>query len=171
MAGDDRTVLRLDDPRTQAELCRRSAANPTDRNRRAPLTPSNAAYVIYTSGSTGTPKGVVVEHHSSVNLLLNHRNGFVAAAGGGRLRVALTAAFSFDTSLEGPLLMADGHELHVISEAVRLDPRTLVDYVATRRIDFLDVTPSYLHQLLPAGLAQFRRAWRVGGPVEAAGQL
>src|SRR5439155_63704 len=76
----------------------------------------------------------------------------VAPAGGGRLRVALTAAFSFDTSLEGPLLMTDGHELHLISETVRLDPQALVDYVAEHRIDFLDVTPSYLHQLVAAGL-------------------
>jgi non-ribosomal peptide synthetase component F len=141
LIGGDPAILRLDEPRTRAELRRCSPANPTDRDRRAPLTPSNAAYVIYTSGSTGMPKGVVVEHRSLVNLLFNHRDDFVATAGGGRLRVALTAAFSFDTSLEGPLLMADGHELHVISEAVRLDPRALVDYAAERRIDFLDVTP------------------------------
>ena len=114
--------------------------------------PDNAAYVIYTSGSTGTPKGVVVEHRSLVNLLFSHRNGFVAAAGGGRLRVALSAAFSFDTSWEGLLLMTDGHELHLLDDAVRLDPRAMVDYVADRRVDFLDLTPSYLQQLLLAGL-------------------
>ncbi|MGH3934264.1 MAG: amino acid adenylation domain-containing protein, partial [Pseudonocardiaceae bacterium] len=60
--------------------------------------------------------------------------------------------FSFDTSLEGLVLLADGHELHVIDDDVRLDPAALVDYVAERRIDFLDLTPSYAQQLLPAGL-------------------
>ncbi|NJC74344.1 AMP-binding protein, partial [Planosporangium thailandense] len=114
--------------------------------------PDGAAYVIYTSGSTGVPKGVLVEHRSLVNLLVNHRGDFVAAAGGGRLRVALTAAFSFDTSLEGLVLLADGHELHVIDAQLRLDPPALVDYIATHRIDFLDLTPSYLQQLLPEGL-------------------
>nr|QEO74596.1 condensation domain-containing protein [uncultured bacterium] len=114
--------------------------------------PGQAAYIIYTSGSTGRPKGVVVEHRQLVNLLFHHRNDLVAAGGGRRLRVALTAVFSFDTSLEGPLLMADGHELHVIDDDVRMDPHALADYVAGRRIDFLDVTPSYLAQLLPAGL-------------------
>jgi non-ribosomal peptide synthetase component F len=54
--------------------------------------------------------------------------------------------------LEGPLLMADGHELHLIEADVRLDPATLVDYIADRRIDVANVTPSYLQQLLPAGL-------------------
>ncbi|MEU3624601.1 non-ribosomal peptide synthetase [Amycolatopsis coloradensis] len=109
---------------------------------------SDAAYVIHTSGSTGTPKGVVVEHAALVNLLANHR----AVFGSDPLRVALTATLSFDTSWEGPVLLADGHELHVITEDTRLDPAELTRYVREERVDFLDVTPSYLRQLLPAGL-------------------
>ncbi|NJC68037.1 non-ribosomal peptide synthase/polyketide synthase, partial [Planosporangium flavigriseum] len=144
----------LNDPQIFAALpdADLTDADLTDADRTAPLRPDNAAYVIYTSGSTGTPKGVIVEHRSLVNLMVNHRNDFVAAAGGGRLRVALTAAFSFDTSLEGLVLLADGHEVHVIDSGLRLDPQALVDYVAERRIDFLDLTPSYLQQLIPAGL-------------------
>ncbi|MGH4024300.1 MAG: non-ribosomal peptide synthetase, partial [Pseudonocardiaceae bacterium] len=126
--------------------------NPTDADRLGSLRPENSAYVIYTSGSTGKPKGVIVEHRNLVNLVFNHRNDFVAAAGDTRLRVALSAVFSFDTSLEGLVLLADGHELHLLGEAVRMDPEALVDYVATREIDFLDLTPSYLQQLIPAGL-------------------
>ncbi len=114
-----------------------------------PPRPDDAAYIIYTSGSTGRPKGVVVEHRGLANLLESHRAGF---AGGARLRAALTAVFSFDTSLEGPVLMAAGHELHVIDDDVRLDPAALAAYVADRRIDFLDLTPSYLRELLGAGL-------------------
>ncbi|NUT53220.1 MAG: amino acid adenylation domain-containing protein, partial [Saccharothrix sp.] len=110
--------------------------------------PGNAAYVIYTSGSTGLPKGVVVEHRQLVNLFHNHVTDFVR----GHLRVALTAVFSFDTSWEGLLLMADGHELHVITDEVRLEPDALVAYVREHRIDFMDLTPSYAQQLLPAGL-------------------
>jgi amino acid adenylation domain-containing protein len=124
----------------------------TDAERVGVLGAGHAAYVIYTSGSTGTPKGVVVTHRSLANLLFHHRGGFVAAAGGGRLRVGLSAALSFDTSLEGPLLMADGHELHLIEEEVRLDPEAFVGYVVGRRVDFLDLTPSYVRQLLPVGL-------------------
>ncbi|WP_197288603.1 non-ribosomal peptide synthetase [Nocardia sp. NRRL S-836] len=48
--------------------------------------------------------------------------------------------------------MADGHELHLLDDDVRLDPPALVRYVIGRRIDFLDLTPSYLSQLLEAGL-------------------
>jgi len=114
--------------------------------------PDHAAYVIYTSGSTGRPKGVVVEHRSLVNLLHNHRAEFAAATGGATLRVALSAVFSFDTSWEGPVLMAAGHELHLITDEVRLDAEAFVDYVVANRIDLVDLTPTYLRRLLPAGL-------------------
>ncbi|MEU8827139.1 non-ribosomal peptide synthase/polyketide synthase [Streptomyces sp. NPDC048636] len=146
--------------------------DPSDTDRVAPPHPDGAAYVLYTSGSTGRPKGVAVSHRAMVNLLVNHRHGLVAEAGGGRLRAALTASFSFDTSLEGLLLMADGHELHLIDEATRLDPAALVGHVVEHRVDFLDLTPSYLRQLLPAGLltdARHRpRVLMLGG--EAVGQ-
>ena len=108
---------------------------------RGRLGAGNAAYAIYTSGTTGVPKGVVVEHQSLANLASSQRDGFVAAAGGGRLRAALTALFSFDASLECLALLAGGHELHVIGEDVRLDPAALAGYVAAHRIDFMDLTP------------------------------
>ncbi|MCA1681854.1 MAG: AMP-binding protein, partial [Actinobacteria bacterium] len=115
------------------------------------LSPVNPAYAIYTSGSTGQPKGVVVEHRGLVNLFYDHRAEF-ACAGGLRLRVALTAAFSFDASLDGLLFMVAGHELHLLGDLARVDPEEVIDYVVTRRIDYLEVTPSYANQLLPAGL-------------------
>jgi amino acid adenylation domain-containing protein/non-ribosomal peptide synthase protein (TIGR01720 family) len=155
---DGTPELVLDEPEVRTALERCPDTNLTDGERIGPLRGDSSAYVIYTSGSTGRPKGVVVEHRSMVNLLVNHRHGFVADAGGGRLRVALVAVFSFDTSLEGLLLMADGHELHLLEDAVRLDPEALVDYVAEQRIDFLDVTPAYVqHILLPAGLLTNQR--------------
>ncbi|HKN51653.1 MAG TPA: amino acid adenylation domain-containing protein, partial [Amycolatopsis sp.] len=123
---------------------------------RSPLTtpatqpqPDDAAYVIYTSGSTGTPKGVVVEHGALMNLLGDHRRTFLS---GPRIRAALVASFSFDAAWEPFLAMADGHEMHILDDDTRLDPAALTRYVREKRIDFLDVTPSYARQLLPAGL-------------------
>ncbi|MEW1749997.1 non-ribosomal peptide synthase/polyketide synthase [Streptomyces angustmyceticus] len=152
LLDDARPALVLDEAALRAAPAAAPAHDPTDADRRAPLRPGHTAYVIYTSGSTGRPKGVCVEHRALMNLLAGHRQGFVAEAGGGPLRTALTASFSFDTSLEGLLLMADGHRLHLVDEATRLDPAALVEYVVEHRIDFLDLTPSYLRQLLPAGL-------------------
>ncbi|MEV6827027.1 non-ribosomal peptide synthase/polyketide synthase [Amycolatopsis sp. NPDC051102] len=147
---DAGATLVLGPPELAAAPQNHSAADLTDADRIAPLRPDNTAYVIYTSGSTGRPKGVAVPHRNLTNLLFNHRTDF--AVPGRRLRVALTATLSFDTSLEGPLLMADGHELHLIGEDVRLDAHALVGYIAERRIDFLDLTPTYLRRLIPAGL-------------------
>ncbi|MGV9907765.1 amino acid adenylation domain-containing protein, partial [Streptomyces sp. NPDC003388] len=152
LLDDARPALVLDEAALRAVPATARDTDPTDADRRAPLHPDHTAYVIHTSGSTGRPKGVAVSHRAAAHLLAAHRAGFVAEAGGGPLRVALTAAFSFDTSLEGVLLLADGHPLHLVDEVTRMDPAALVEYVVAHRIDFLDVTPSYLRQLLPAGL-------------------
>ncbi|MFD3842383.1 non-ribosomal peptide synthase/polyketide synthase, partial [Streptomyces sp. NPDC058642] len=153
---EERVRFLLDDARPALVLDEAALrAVPTtlpDTDPVAPASPDTTAYVIYTSGSTGRPKGVAVTHRSLAHLLAAHRAGFVADAGGGPLRVALTASFSFDTSLEGVLLMADGHPLHLVDETTRLDAAALVEYVVEHRVDFLDLTPSYLRQLLPAGL-------------------
>ncbi|GAA3736758.1 non-ribosomal peptide synthase/polyketide synthase [Streptomyces tremellae] len=152
LLDDARPALVLDEAALAAVPEGLPESDPTDAERTRPLRPDNTAYVIHTSGSTGRPKGVAVEHRALAHLLAAHRAGFVAEAGGGPLRVALTASFSFDTSLEGVLLLAEGHPLHLVDETTRMDPAALVEYVVDHRIDFLDLTPSYLNRLLPAGL-------------------
>ncbi|WP_328320523.1 amino acid adenylation domain-containing protein [Streptomyces sp. NBC_00388] len=167
--------LLIDAPGSIRELAAQPDTDPGDSDRLAPLLPHHPAYVSYTSGSTGAPKGVVVEHRSLSNLCADHHSELIApavAAAGRPLRSALTATFTFDTAWEGPLFLAAGQELHVIDDAVRLDPAALADYVDRHAIDFLDVTPSYLHQLIAAGLltgARHRpRLLMVGGePLDA----
>ncbi|MEV1044013.1 amino acid adenylation domain-containing protein [Streptomyces sp. NPDC049916] len=117
--------------------------------------PHDAAYVIYTSGSTGRPKGVVVEHRSLSNLLEHHRresHTLAEEALGRRLRVALSAATSFDASWDPVLWMVAGHELHVIADDVRRDPQALVRYLADHHVDAIETTPTYLRQMMAAGL-------------------
>ncbi|HTI22872.1 MAG TPA: condensation domain-containing protein, partial [Kutzneria sp.] len=115
-AGTTLVVVAEDDTTTPVvggRVVLSDADGQQETNPDRPVRTDSTAYIIYTSGSTGTPKGVAVEHRNLVNLLFNHRNDFAA---GRRLRVATTAVFSFDTSLEGPVLLADGHELHVIDD-------------------------------------------------------
>ncbi|MFD9975629.1 amino acid adenylation domain-containing protein [Streptomyces sp. NPDC059017] len=117
--------------------------------------PSNAAYVIFTSGSTGTPKGVVGTHRGLSNLFAAHRDDLIGparqAAGGAGLRAVHAASFGFDGSWEPLLWLLAGHELHVTDESTMADPAELMAYLDRERIDFLDVTPTYLRELIHHG--------------------
>nr|WP_198151820.1 non-ribosomal peptide synthetase [Kibdelosporangium sp. MJ126-NF4]CEL19982.1 Siderophore biosynthesis non-ribosomal peptide synthetase modules [Kibdelosporangium sp. MJ126-NF4] len=108
------------------------------------------AYTIYTSGSTGTPKGVQVSHHALASLLASHRSGLMSRFTDRRLRIGHMAAFSFDAAIDALLWMVAGHEL-VLVEDYR-DARALVNTVRTERLDYVDVTPTYLAELLACGL-------------------
>ncbi|HEV3294647.1 MAG TPA: amino acid adenylation domain-containing protein, partial [Streptosporangiaceae bacterium] len=137
--------LRLDDSATTAAL----AGQPgTDLD--GSLDPASPAYVIYTSGSTGQPKGVVTTHAALAAFHASQQARFLP--GHPVLRGALTAAFSFDASWEVLLLLAAGHELHLIDEDTRTDPGRLVQYTTDQRIDLISTTPTFLDQLLTAGL-------------------
>ncbi|MBB6122108.1 non-ribosomal peptide synthetase [Nocardiopsis algeriensis] len=150
--GGGHRVL-LDDPRTREEP---AAADVSAPRPAAAGRPDHLAYVIHTSGSTGRPKGVQVPYRGLVNMLVNHREeifGPVVASQGGRvMRVAHTVSFSFDMSWEELLWLIDGHEVHLMDEELRRDSAALVAYCAARRIDVVNVTPSYCGQLLEDGL-------------------
>ncbi|MEU3573969.1 amino acid adenylation domain-containing protein, partial [Kitasatospora sp. NPDC036755] len=176
---EERAALLLDDTRPRTVLTERTLREVpwgtlpghdlTDAERTAPLLPGHAAYLIHTSGSTGRPKGVVVEHRQLVNLCRDHREGMLVphTADGARLRVALSASLSFDTSWEGPLLLVSGQELHLIDEDVRLDPQAFLARIVERRLDVVNVTPSFLRELTAAGLfapaAHHPRLLQLGG--------
>ncbi|MET9701324.1 amino acid adenylation domain-containing protein, partial [Streptomyces sp. NPDC006529] len=148
----DARLVPLDAPEVEQAL----AALPVDprgEGEWAASLPGHPAYVIYTSGSTGRPKGVVIPHEGLSNLSGFHRAGVIARAGR-RMRVALTASLSFDTSWEGLLWMAAGHELHVIPDDLRRDASLLVRHIAENGIEVLDVTPSYAEQLVEEGLLE-----------------
>ncbi|MHA6757718.1 non-ribosomal peptide synthase/polyketide synthase [Streptacidiphilus sp. PAMC 29251] len=117
--------------------------------------PATAAYVIHTSGSTGRPKGVVGTHQGLSNLFAAHFEDLIEparlAAGRDTLRAVHAASFSFDGSWEPLLWLLAGHELHVVSEATMADPAALLALLADQRIDFLDLTPTYLQELVHVG--------------------
>ncbi|MFJ9351606.1 non-ribosomal peptide synthase/polyketide synthase [Streptomyces sp. NPDC101237] len=117
--------------------------------------PLQAAYTIYTSGSTGRPKGVVGTHRGLANLYAAHLRDLiepaVRATGRDVLRAVHAASFSFDGSWEPLLWLLAGHELHVVDEPTVLDPAALLRRLADARIDFVDLTPTYLRELLHHG--------------------
>ncbi|MFE0464901.1 amino acid adenylation domain-containing protein, partial [Kitasatospora sp. NPDC058965] len=115
--------------------------------------PRHPAYVIYTSGSTGLPKGVVIEHRSLAELCAANRcmimDRYFAT---GPVAAALTAGVTFDSWLDAFSFLIAGHQVHLIDQETRLDPRALVRHVVDHRIDFLDLTPSFAGVLIEAGL-------------------
>ncbi|MFI2606626.1 amino acid adenylation domain-containing protein [Kitasatospora sp. NPDC018619] len=118
--------------------------------------PDQPAYILHTSGSTGRPKGVVVTHASLANLYAGLGEDHVAPAvrrtGRDRLRVAHSASFAFDASWDPVLWMVHGHELHLLDDATYRDPAALAAHLDRERIDYLDLTPSYLEVLLAEGI-------------------
>jgi amino acid adenylation domain-containing protein/non-ribosomal peptide synthase protein (TIGR01720 family) len=146
------STIHLDAPGTIEELAKTDSTAPDVR-----IDPANPAYVIYTSGSTGKPKGVVVTHASVLKLFAGHRETLYRAAqattGKQRLRVAHAWSFSFDASWQPQLWLFDGHALHIVDEDVRRDPEALIGLLKGQDIDFIELTPSHMGQLLDAGLA------------------
>ncbi|MCX4771937.1 non-ribosomal peptide synthase/polyketide synthase [Streptomyces sp. NBC_01260] len=140
----------LDSPETVQALAALSPDTAAPGEWAGPL-PANSAYVIYTSGSTGRPKGVAARHEGLSNLYAFHRTR-VMPQGPDRMRMALTASFSFDTSWEGLLWMVAGHELHVISDEERRDATALVRHIEAREINVINVTPTHAEQLVAEGL-------------------
>ncbi|MFJ1709974.1 amino acid adenylation domain-containing protein, partial [Kitasatospora sp. NPDC088346] len=146
-------VVLLDSPEVVAEL-----AGLSDGPLGVRVDPEWPAYVIFTSGSTGRPKGVVTPYRGLTNMQLNHREAIfdpvVESAGGRRLRIAHTVSFSFDMSWEELLWLVEGHEVHVLDEALRRDAQGLADFCAEHEIDVINVTPSYAQALIESGLLE-----------------
>ncbi|WP_416875596.1 non-ribosomal peptide synthase/polyketide synthase [Kitasatospora sp. SC0581] len=139
--------LVLDDPATAALVADCPATDPL-----VAIDPGHPAYVIYTSGSTGRPKGVLSTHGGLLNLFVSQRPLLFPRGTKERLRIGLTTSVSFDASCDQLSSLYAGHELHVLDEATWSDPDAFVDYVRRAGLDYVNATPSYLHELVARGL-------------------
>ncbi|MFC8513445.1 amino acid adenylation domain-containing protein [Streptomyces sp. NPDC057257] len=123
--------------------------NLTDTDRRSPLHPEHPAYVIYTSGSTGRPKAVVIPHRAITNLFTAHNNALHKPAAATRpLRIGHAWPTAFDASWQPMLWMFAGHELHLVPEDVRRDPDALRGFLTEHAIEFIELSPSLLGELV-----------------------
>ncbi|MFC9431818.1 amino acid adenylation domain-containing protein, partial [Streptomyces sp. NPDC056987] len=115
-----------------------SAANLTDADRAAPLSPRHACYVVYTSGSTGRPKGVVVEHRSFTAHVLRSTTHYPGIPGTSLVHTSV--AFDLTVTALYPQLITGGRVWlgELTAEGVRDAPRPT----------FLKATPSHLGLLL-----------------------
>jgi amino acid adenylation domain-containing protein len=125
----------------------------SNSERRVPLRSDHPVYVVFTSGSTGKPKGVVVTHSALVNLLASHREDLYEEAyrrtGRRHLRIGHAWSLAFDASWQPNLWLFEGHELHLFDVDVMQDPIALAREIIQRRLDFIELTPGMLDEVLP----------------------
>jgi amino acid adenylation domain-containing protein len=96
------------------------------------IAPEDLAYVIYTSGSTGAPRAVAIGHGSLLNLVAWHNRAF----GITRADVATqSASTGFDASVwELWPHLAAAACVHVVDEAVRVEPEKFRDWLVREKI-------------------------------------
>ncbi|AUH00257.1 non-ribosomal peptide synthetase [Prodigiosinella confusarubida] len=153
--------LYLDDAVVRAACDAMSPLPVSNAERRETLRSEHLAYMIYTSGSTGRPKGVMSTHGGLLNLLLSHATLLFGPAiekfsrqHGRRMRAGHSASFSFDSSWEPLFCLMLGSELCIFDEELRRDAWALVQHMKQMPIDLLDITPSFLSQLIDSGLLE-----------------
>ncbi|MDH6219092.1 non-ribosomal peptide synthetase [Streptomyces pseudovenezuelae] len=148
-------LLLLDDLGVRRRLGATDDTDLTDAERSAPVHPEHPAYVIYTSGSTGRPKAVVIPQRAIANLFAAHNAALHtparAAVGGRPLRVGHAWPTAFDASWQPMLWMFAGHELHLVPEDVRRDPDALRAFLAEHGIEFIELSPSLLAEVVAQG--------------------
>lgn len=138
------STLCLDDAELAASLEKQPVSNPTDADRRTPLSLQDIAYVIYTSGSTGRPKGVTIPHSGICNLArcMSESLGLTEAA-----RVAQLSSIAFDASVfEWVMATLVGAALVIVPLENSAGP-ALTSFLDDFRISHMVITPSVLSSL------------------------
>lgn len=116
---------------------------------RVVLDSAEPAYLIFTSGSTGRPKGVVIDHQNVTNFLqaMSRRPGLRK---GERLLASTTVTFDISV-LELFLPLAVGATCVLTPTSLSDDADAVMQFIASRRVDVMQSTPSSLRLLLALG--------------------
>ncbi len=149
----DRSISIINLEREWADISKRRSGNPVHT-----AGAEHLVYMIYTSGSTGNPKGVLIEHRSVSNLAFGLRDRIYRGVADLPLRKTLSTSISFDASVDDWIMLAFGHEIHVIPQDLRTDINALMCYLEEQRIDVFDCVPSQLALMLEEGLLDSSRA-------------
>ncbi len=137
----------IDVPGVARAIARQPCTDPTDADRRQPLSPHHPVYAIYTSGSSGTPKGVVMPGSAWVNLVSWHaRHGAGAAISNGT--VAQFTSLGFDVSAQEILsALCSGKTLAIPAQEIRILAPDFLDWCKTTGVTELFVPNTVLNLL------------------------
>ncbi|CAH9051201.1 Linear gramicidin synthase subunit B [Pseudoalteromonas sp. CIP111854] len=118
-----------------------------------PLGVKNIACLIFTSGSTGLPKGVMVPHSSLVNLFNSHKRDLYKptclTTNKTQLSVGHAWSFAFDAAWQPTLWLFAGHKVCLFDAQTMQDPLALAESIISQKLDFIELTPSLLEEVLP----------------------
>lgn len=107
---------------------------------------TSRAYIAYTSGSTGRPKGIAQSHAALAQFVTWLGTEFGLGPGS---RVAQWVAPEHDPAIcEVFAALVAGATLCPVPERIRANPERFVDWLATERITFLQLVPSFARELL-----------------------
>ncbi|WP_084351054.1 non-ribosomal peptide synthetase [Millisia brevis] len=124
------------------------------------------AYLIFTSGSTGRPKGVEISHRGLIALYDSHRrrvhDRVRQITGRDRLRIGHAWSFAFDASWQPQLWLLGGHCLHLVGEDVYRDTDALARRLDEDGLDFVELSPAQLEQILDTGALSDRSLPAIG---------
>lgn len=105
------------------------------------------AYVIYTSGTTGHPKGVMIEHHCLARRFGDWDRVF--SLSGGAYRCLQVAKVGFDVFIADVVkALGSGGALVICPDDAVLDPARLYRWLVEERIDYVDIVPAVLRNLV-----------------------
>lgn len=98
----------------------------------------------------------MVQHRTILNMHRAFIRAFYAGQPRGQ-RVSVNAPLYFDAVMDRVVQLIDGHCLHIVPDALRVDPEAMLAWLEEHRIDSFDCTPAQLKPLMAAGMLE--RDW------------
>jgi len=98
----------------------------------------------------------MIEHESLTQLIFSLNERTYSRYGNG-LHELMIGSFAFDVSIKQLFAtLCHGNTLHIIGKERRFDPREIIKYISSKKINIVDLTPSLFSVMLDEGFGEIR---------------